>query len=105
MDAPVPIRYPVGMKDLDAILADLGPTPPRRIDEAALARLFADGELLREEAVFGGRALRLFLGAGRHLFQEVDDEGVILLRAYASREEAEAFVNRRLEDHERQWDG
>ncbi len=93
------------MPELDDILAGLGPLPPRKVDEAALARLFADGELLREETVFGGQSLRIFLAAERHVFQEVDDKGAILLRVYPSREEAEAFVKRRLEDYERQWDG
>lgn len=92
------------MSQLDSILADLG-MAPRAIDGATLGALLARCELLREEPVFGGEAIRLLRCGARFVVQETTDEPAILLRAWDLRAAGEAFVNRRLEDYERQWDG
>lgn len=78
---------------------------PTVVPASILDALRNEAELLREEGVFGGGSLRLFRLGERHLVQETSDREEILLRGYGTREEAEAFLARRLEDYERQWDG
>jgi len=92
------------MDGLDTLLDTLDGTP-RQIDGESLAALRARCPLLCEESVFGGEALRLLACDERFLVQETSDRGEILLRAWPAREAAEAFIDQRLADYERLWDG
>ncbi len=93
------------MIDPNAILGEVAPAPPIAIPDATLAWLHTEAELLREESVFGGNRLRLFKYSDRCFVQETSDREEILLRGYANRIDAETFMAKRLNDHERQWDG
>jgi hypothetical protein len=49
--------------------------------------------------------IRILRIEGRLVVQEETPEGEVLLRGLASRDAAERFVDRRLSDYERMWDG
>ncbi len=93
------------MTETIVLLGEVAPAPPTAIPDTILAWLLAEAELLREESVFGGNSLRLLVYSGRFFIQETSDREELLLRAYANRVDAENFMEHRLEDHERQWDG
>jgi hypothetical protein len=93
------------MTDSQVNLGDIAAAPPTVIPDTVLSRLLVEAELLREAMVFGRDPLRLFRYSRRYLVQETSDREEILLRGYASRDDAEDFLTCRLEDHERQWDG
>jgi len=92
------------MDALETLLAGLTPKP-RAMDPAAAAALRAQCELLREEPVFGGEVLRLLACGERFVACEVGERGEQLLRAWPERAVAEAWIDKRLADYERLWDG
>ena len=49
--------------------------------------------------------IRILSVEGERIVQEETQEGQILLRRFGSPEAADAFVDRRLADYDRMWDG
>ncbi|MFH1276902.1 MAG: hypothetical protein ABIK65_00760 [Candidatus Eisenbacteria bacterium] len=70
-----------------------------------LAALLAQTKPVREETPGGRGPIRLFRSGGRFLFQETSDKGEILVRSFPSREEADRFVENRLDLYDMMWDG
>lgn len=79
--------------------------PPERIDRDHLARLLAAAELLREERPGLAGPLRVLRLAGAVLVQEETPAGEILLRSRPDLDQANAFVERRLRQYDKMWDG
>ncbi len=92
------------MDALETLLAALTPKP-RAVTTAEAAALRADCAILREEPVFGGEVLRLFACGERFVALEAGERGEPLLRAWPERAVAEAWIDKRLADYERLWDG
>lgn len=80
-------------------------TPPQRIDGGRLAQLLDAAELLREERPGLAGPLRVLRHAGAVLVQEETPAGEILLRARPDLDQANAFVDRRLRQYDKMWDG
>ncbi len=83
--------------------------PPERIDRDRLARLLAAAELLREvlreERPGLAGPLRVLRLAGAVLVQEETPAGEILIRSRPDLDQANAFVERRLRQYDKMWDG
>jgi hypothetical protein len=70
-----------------------------------LPRLLEITETIRAEDTRLSGWIRILSLNGRVLLQEETPDGEVLLRRLASRTSAERFVERRLADYERMWDG
>ncbi|MFH1679543.1 MAG: hypothetical protein ABIH26_02750 [Candidatus Eisenbacteria bacterium] len=93
------------MIDLRAILRELGEKPVVAIDEELLRALLAGSEILKEERPPGVDPMRVLRFGDEILFQETSDRKEILVRRFASRDEAYRFVRARLDAYDRVWDG
>ena len=79
--------------------------PPQSIDRGRLAQLLDAAELLREERPGLAGPLRVLRHDGAVLVQEESPAGEILLRARPDLDKANAFVDRRLRQYDKMWDG
>jgi hypothetical protein len=70
-----------------------------------LAELLEVAETLRAEDTRLSGWIRILSLDGRVVVQEETPDGELLLRTLGSRTSAERFVQRRLADYERMWDG
>lgn len=75
------------------------------IGETDLAALLDESKALRVETPAGVSPIRVLAAAGAVLVQETSDRGKILVRLFGDREEADRFVDRRLDTYDRMWDG
>lgn len=75
------------------------------IGETDLAALLAESRPLREESPAGREPIRLFAVKGGFLFQETSDKKEILVRSFPSKEEADRFIENRLDLYDTMWDG
>ncbi len=82
-----------------------GSPSPRRIARDELAELLSTGEVLREERPGLAGPLRVLRRDGAVLVQEETPAGEVLLRARPDPEAANAFVDRRLRQYDKMWDG
>jgi hypothetical protein len=78
---------------------------PLRIAREELVELLSRGEVLREERPGLAGPLRVLRHDGAVLVQEETPTGELLLRARPDPEAANAFVDRRLRQYEKMWDG
>lgn len=78
---------------------------PQRIDRDRLAQLLDAAELLRVERPGLAGPLRVLRYDGAVLVQEETPTGEILLRTRPDRDAANAFVERRLRQYDKMWDG
>ena len=75
------------------------------LDPEDLPKLLAVADTIRADDTCLAGWIRILSIEGRLLVQEQTPAGEVLLRRLASREGAERFVERRLADYERMWDG
>jgi hypothetical protein len=76
------------------------------IDRQDLERLLAESKVLEEREAMTGPIRVIERASDAALFvQESTDDGVLLLRAVPSVEEARRFLALRLTQYERMWDG
>jgi hypothetical protein len=78
---------------------------PLHIARDELAELLSTGEVLREERTGVTGVLRVISVGGAILVEEESPAGEILLRPRPDSEAANAFVDRRLRQYEKMWDG
>lgn len=89
-------------EDAGSALARRAPEP---IDAAAWQRLAAEAEPLRSEDTSISGWIHVVRREDEFLVLEEAPRGRLLLRRYADRAPAEAFVDRRLAAYDRMWDG
>lgn len=70
-----------------------------------LPKLLEAADTIRADDTCLAGWIRILSIGGHVAVQEQTPDGEILLRRLASREAAERFVDRRLADYERMWDG
>ena len=87
------------------MLDKLKTKPYLAIDEKNLAALLEGSKPVRTETPAGQGAIRLFASKDGILFQETSEKGEILVRSFPTREEADRFVEMRLDVYDRMWDG
>ncbi|MCG6928326.1 MAG: hypothetical protein LJF30_23825 [Acidobacteria bacterium] len=75
------------------------------LDREELSKLLAVADTIRADDTGLAGWIRVLLIDGRVAVQEQTTDGEILLRRLVSRDAAEQFVDRRLADYERMWDG
>ena len=75
------------------------------LDPEDLPKLLAVADTIRADDTCLAGWIRILSIEGRLLVQEQTPAGEVLLRKHDSREAAERFVERRLTDYERMWDG
>lgn len=75
------------------------------LDPDRLPGLLEVAVTLRAEDTRLAGWIRILRIEGRVVVQEETPEGEVLLRGLASRGAAEGFVDRRVSDYERMWDG
>jgi hypothetical protein len=75
------------------------------LDREDLPKLLEVAETLRADDTRLAGWIRILSIDGHVAVQEETPEGEVLLRGLVSREAAEGFVERRLADYERMWDG
>jgi hypothetical protein len=75
------------------------------LDPEDLPKFLAVADTIRADDTCLAGWIRILSVDGRIVVQEQTPEGEVLLRRYDSREAAERFVERRLADYERMWDG
>jgi hypothetical protein len=92
------------MSDLDGF-AKLKLEAPIPIDRKALVDLLESAAALRQENTCVSGWIRVLAFNGAILVQEETPEGHALARRMPTIEQANEFVDRRLETYERMWDG
>ena len=75
------------------------------LDPEDLPKFLAVADTIRADDTGLAGWIRVLFIDGRVAVQEQTTDGEILLRRLASRDAAEQFVDRRLTDYERMWDG
>jgi hypothetical protein len=75
------------------------------LDAEALPQLLEAAEVIREVDTCLTGWIRILRFENQFAVQERTPEGEVLVRRLDSREAAELFVERRLRDYERMWDG
>jgi hypothetical protein len=75
------------------------------LDGEALPELLEAAEVIRADDTCVAGWIRILRIAGHCIVQEQTQEGEILVRRLRSRAAAERFVEDRLSDYERMWDG
>lgn len=78
---------------------------PQRINRDALEALLNAAEILRQANTGIADWIRVLSVNEQIIVQEQDPDGNVFIRCLSSVEEADAFVNDRLETYERMWDG
>lgn len=78
---------------------------PETIDAATWERLEAEGEPLRSEDTSISGWIHVVRREGEVLVLEEAPRSRLLLRRFAERAAADAFVDRRLAAYDRMWDG
>jgi hypothetical protein len=75
------------------------------LDREKLPELLEVAEVIRADDTCVAGWIRILLINDRFAVQEQTPSGVVLLRRLISRDAAERFVEARLRDYERMWDG
>jgi hypothetical protein len=75
------------------------------LDREDLPKLLDIADTIRADDTRLSGWIRILSIGGRLVIQEETPEGEIVLRRLASRQDAEDFVERRLADYDRMWDG
>jgi hypothetical protein len=75
------------------------------MDPRRLPGLLEATEILRVDDTGLAGPIRILRLKGRMVIQEQTPDGEVLLRGATTRDSAEAFVDGRLADYERMWDG
>jgi hypothetical protein len=90
---------------LRELIEGLGEGEVLSLGPGELPRLLEVAETIRAEDTRLAGWIRILSLDGRVLVQEETPDGEVLLRRLGSRTSAERFVQRRLADYERMWDG
>ena len=93
------------MNDDPRATADTSAPGTQRISREALKSLLETAEVLRKENTGIAGWIRVLSVDENIVVQEQDPEGTVFIRYPPSVEEADAFVDDRLETYERMWDG
>jgi hypothetical protein len=75
------------------------------LDREELPKLLEGAETIRADDTCLAGWIRVLSIGGQVVVQEQAPDGEVLLRRLTSREDAERFVDRRLSDYERMWEG
>lgn len=75
------------------------------LDGEALSELLEAAEVVRADDTCVAGWIRILEIEGLYAVQEQTSEGEVLIRNLNSREAAERFIENRLTDYERMWDG
>ncbi|NOZ85173.1 MAG: hypothetical protein GXP49_02710 [Deltaproteobacteria bacterium] len=78
---------------------------PKIITMDELEGLLAASKPLREEDTGFCGPIRILQKDKEILVQEQSDKGEFMVRSFKGEEQAEDFVNKRLEEYDRMWDG
>jgi len=75
------------------------------ISEEELEELLSTSELLVEENTYMSDKIRLLKYRGQLILQEKTTKDEYIIRSMVTKEDAEKFINERLEIYNRMWDG
>ena len=90
---------------MEILLASLNSSPVVVISPRDLETLLQEGEILREWDTNMSGDIRIIGLSGNLLVQEKTDKGEFTIRKMDSRDQADEFVQNRLDTYERMWDG
>lgn len=90
---------------MEILLASLNTSPVVVISPPALEGLLQEGNILREWDTNMSGFIRIIGLSGILLVQEKTDKGEFTIRKMDSRDQADEFVQNRLDTYERMWDG
>jgi hypothetical protein len=91
--------------NLSELMLELSTSGSMKIDRETLAGLLEAADVLRQDDTCIAGMIRILSVDGVILVQEETPDREVLARGMATREDADAFVNDRLEIYERMWDG
>ena len=87
------------------LVAEIGKQAIIALDGEALPELLEAADVIRADDTCVAGWIRILRIEGHFAVQEQTPDGEILVRRLISREAAERFVEDRLNDYERMWDG
>ena len=93
------------MKILSHLSEDLEKQHPVIISEDQWQQLLSECEIIREEETYFSGKIRLLKNHNQFLVQEKSTSHEIILRNMPGAEEADVFIDQRLEIYENMWNG
>ena len=90
---------------MHGVLTRIAGAPVTAVSADELDLVLGEADVARQVETALSGPIRILVADGRVLVQERTPKGELLIRRLASRQEAERFVDDRLEAYERMWDG
>ena len=90
---------------MQSLLESLETSPVAILSPQDLDLLLKEGDVQREEDTHMSDFIRIVFWQGTILVQEKSDRDEFIVRKMDSKDQAEEFLQKRLNDYERMWDG